>query len=93
MMVIGKRHDSFPCPLHLRNKPIEFVREWKYLGAIVMAGKNIAFSPKTDLRNFYASFNSIYNSYTCPSEVVLMRLLYSDCVPNLTYMQLMSIDF
>ena len=84
-MIIGKSHDSFSSPLLLCNEPIEFVKEWKYLGAFIIAGKNIALSPKNDLRNFYASFNSIYNSCTRLSEVVLMHLLFTNCVPNLTY--------
>ena len=38
-----------------------------------------------DLCNFFASANSILNSMTKPKENVLMQLLFSNCVPRLTY--------
>ena len=84
-MIIGKGHDSTPHPLFLNEDSIEYVREWKYLGALVVAGKTFSLSPRNDLCNFYSSFNTLINSRTRPSETVLMRLLYSVCVPNLTY--------
>ena len=78
-------HNSDPCPLSLNGETIEYVKEWKYLGALVVAGKSFSFSPRNDLRNFYSSFNTLINSRTRPSDMVLMRLLYSICVPHLTY--------
>ena len=83
-MFFGKGQLS-PCPLYLNNEPIQFVSEWRYLGLFLQSGKNVTFSPNTDLRNFYASFNSLFNAYARPSETVLMQLLYSTCIPNLTY--------
>ena len=84
-LLFGKGIDSVSQPLFLGDEPIEYVKEWKYLGATVVSGSSISFCPRNDLRKFYASFNSIFNSFTRPSEVVMMRLLYSNCVPNLTY--------
>ena len=84
-MVFGKNYSSSRASLFLSDEPIQFVNEWKYLGVIVLSGKTITFSPKVDLCNFYASFNSLYNVYTRPSETVLMFLLYTTCIPNLTY--------
>ena len=40
-MIFGKKHDSTSGPLYLQNESIAFVSEWKYLGAIVLAGKKI----------------------------------------------------
>ena len=68
-----------------REEPIQFVDEWKYLGLIISKGKCFSVIPNNDLRNFYASFNSLYNAHTRPSETVLMHLLYTTCIPNLTY--------
>ena len=84
-MLIGKRHDQHLPSLFINEQPIEFVTEWKYLGATVLGGKTISFSAKKDLSNFYASFNSLYNVYTRPSEPIMMYLLYTNCVPSLTY--------
>ena len=84
-LIFGKANRSTPSLLFLNGESIEYVKEWRYLGALVVSGPTFSFSPRNDLRNFYASFNSIYNSHTRPSEMVLMHLLYSKCVSNLTY--------
>ena len=84
-MLIGKGHTHDKPKLFINDQQIEFVSEWKYLGATLTAAKSLSFSPKRDLSNFYSSFNSIHNSHTRPSELVLMSLLYSNCVPCLTY--------
>ena len=84
-MFFGKNHNNPPCCTTLNGEPIQFVKEWRYLGAIIVSGKNLSFSPRNDLRNFYSSFNSIFNSFTYGSETVLMHLLYTCCVPSLSY--------
>ena len=61
------------------------VPSWKYLGCTVTDGKKLSFSTQTELIAFYASCNSILRSIRRPNELVLMNLLYSNCVPNLTY--------
>ena len=38
-----------------------------------------------DICSFFASANSILNSMIKPTQNVLIRLLYSNCVPRLTY--------
>ena len=83
-LIFGKQREN-PSPLYIGSEPIQFVTEWRYLGVFVQAGKSLSFSPRNDLRNFYSSFNSLYNMRTRPSETVLMHLLYSTCIPNLTY--------
>ena len=84
-LLFGKSRNPLPHPLFLDNEPIDYVNEWRYLGATLVSGSSFSFNPSGDLRNFYASFNSIFNSSTRPSEVVLMRLLFTNCVPNLSY--------
>ena len=81
------RHSQPPTthPLFLNIEPIEYVKEWRYLGALVLSGKSFSLTPRNDLRNFYSSFNSLYNSNMRPNEVILMRLLFSICVPHLSY--------
>ena len=69
----------------LNGEPIEFVTSWKYLGCTVTNGKKLSFSTQTELNSFYASCNSILRSIRRPNELVLMNLLYSNCVPTLTY--------
>ena len=85
-MYFGKGFKHFSCqPLLLNSKPIEFVPEWKYLGVTIVAEKEFLCSVKKIRANFYRSSNSILNVLKRPSEPVLMKLLYSISVPNVTY--------
>ena len=72
-------------PLVLNNESIEFVNRWKYLGCTVVSTPKFAFSNDSELSAFYCSVNSILRSLRKPNELVMMKLLYSNCVPNLTY--------
>ena len=72
-------------PLTLNCATIDFVDNWKYLGTTVVAGKNLSFTSHDDLHSFYRSTNSILPFLKSPNELVLMQLLYSVCVPTLTY--------
>jgi hypothetical protein len=71
--------------LYLDSTPIDYVKEWKYLGVTIVSGKRLSFSATADLRKFYRASNSIFGALSKPSEVVSMQLLYSNCVPILTY--------
>ena len=84
-LIFGKIKDLQICPLTLGDQQIEYVKEWKYLGVTVVAGSNISFSPRPAMSSFYRSINSILSIFRKPSELVLMNLLYSNCVPCLTY--------
>ena len=72
-------------PLFLNEQPIEYVPEWKYLGSTIVSGRRLSFSIKPSMRNFYCSANSVLRSIRRPNDLVLMSLLYSICVPGLTY--------
>ena len=56
-----------------------------YLGVTINSTPTFGYSCKNALRNFYCSANSILNVTKKPSEEVLMKLLYTNCVPTLTY--------
>ena len=64
---------------------IEYVQERKYLLALVVAGKTFSLNPRNDLCEFYSSFNTLIHSRSRPCEIVLIKLIYAVCVPNLTY--------
>ena len=44
-----------------------------------------AYSAENDIRSFYHSANAILNIVNRPDETILMHLLYTNCVPILTY--------
>ena len=55
------------------------------MGFYLTAGVHFRFSINEDLRGFFGSVNSVLSSVQKPKENVLMQLLYSNCVPKLTY--------
>ena len=86
VMYFGKQFKSFTCdPLLLNGKPLQFVSEWKYLGVLLLTENGFYCSASKPRTSFFRSSNSILNVLKKPSVRVLMRLLYSICVPNITY--------
>ena len=85
-MVIGKLPtDSTYASLLLNNEPLEYVNEYKYLGVSICAGKSLSFSPIASIRSFHRAANAILHSRIKLNNDVLMKLLYTNCVPILTY--------
>ena len=86
LMYFGKNYESFNCsPILLNGAPLEFVSQWKYLGVLLNSDTRFTCSVKKCRSAFYRSSNTILNVLRGPSEVVLMKLLYSTCVPIITY--------
>ena len=72
-------------PVLIDGKVIEYVRSIKYLGTTIIGDSGFSFSAAQDLCNFYRSSNAILNVLNKPNEEILMHLLYTNCVPTLTY--------
>ena len=86
LMYFGKGFESFSCaPITLNNSPLEFVQEWKYLGVLMKSNINFTCSVNKSRCSFFRSTNSVLNVLNGPSEIVQMKLLYSVCVPIITY--------
>ena len=87
IMVFGKisAQISSLARISLSGDLIEFVTSCRYLGFFILSGKNFRFSFREDLCKFFGCVNSILNSTSRPKENVLLQLLYSNCVPVLTY--------
>ena len=86
VMIIGKLPaETTLTSLFLNNDPLDFVDEYKYLGVYLCAGKTLSFSPLTTIRSFHRAANSIFYSKVKPNNEVLMKLLYTNCVPIITY--------
>ena len=64
---------------------VDYVKSCKYLGFYLLSHNKLKFSFNEDLRGFFGSINSILSSVQKPRENVLMQLLYSNCVPKLTF--------
>ena len=64
---------------------IATVPNYKYLGVNLMAGKQFETPIRKPLMSFYCSANTILNVLNKPSEHVLSKLLYCNCIPISTY--------
>ena len=83
-MVVGKLKAEV-CPLYLSDIPLGFVSEYKYLGVVLTSGTTLSFSAITVIRSFHRAVNSILYSRVKLEKAILMKLLYTNCVPILTY--------
>ena len=84
-MVFGKSYKEQIAPLYIVDSPIDFVQEWKYLGTTIVSGKVFTFTARPDLTSFFRATNAVINVLTGAHEHTLLTLLYSNCVPILTY--------
>ena len=85
MMSLKCNNSDHISNLILNGKSLEFVKEWKYLGVTIVSGERISFSARPALSSFYCAFNSIFSVLHKPDEIVLMNLLFTNCVPILAY--------
>ena len=87
VMVFGKlsRSLSSLAKITVEGESIEYVNKCKYLGFYLISHDKFKFSVTEDLRGFFGSVNSVLSSIHKPKENVLMQLLYSNCVPKLTF--------
>ena len=72
-------------PVSINDVPLEVVKEWKYLGATLVSGNTLSFSARPEISAFFRATNSILRTLNGAHEQVLVNLLYSNCVPILTY--------
>ena len=87
VMVFGRLSRSLSLleRISINGELIEYVEKCKYLGYYLVSHDHFKISVQEDLRGFFASVNSILTCVQKPRENVLMQLLYSNCVPKLTY--------
>ena len=87
VMVFGRlsRSVSSLAKVTINGQIVEYVESCKYLGFYLISHDYFKCSISEDLRGFFGSVNSILTSIQKPKENILMQLLYSNCVPKLTY--------
>ena len=82
-MSFGKVH-ALP-QLSLDNKQIEWVNKWKYLGVTLKSSKHFNCDIDEKVKSFYRSANAILRIDGRSNEMVMLRLLESQCASILTY--------
>ena len=85
VMVFGKNLLCHGPELSINGACIDFVTEWKYLGTTLTARKCLGFSARNDLSSFFRAANSVINVLRDAHEHILLTLLYTNCVPILSY--------
>ena len=87
VMFFGKSARQIdPDSFKLNGGTVEIVENWKYLG-FHLSNTNgaFAFSCLDERKSFYRASNSIINALHKPSEEVMMKLFFTNCVSILTY--------
>ena len=85
-MIVGKRLTNYEiAPFLLAGQPLDFTEVYKYLGVDVCSGSALTFSADNTIRSFYRAANAILYSRVKPNQDVLLKLLYTNCVPIVTY--------
>ena len=84
VLIFGNMKEKTIDPLILNNVALDYESQWTYLGTTIVAGSTLSFSCKKELSCFYRSINSLLSAVQKPNEIVLMNLLYSNCVSSLS---------
>ena len=84
-IIFGKGLNDAHAPLFINGVSVEYVKEWRYLGTTIVGNKTLSFSARQDLASFFRAANAVINVLNNAEPHVLVSLLYSNCVPILTY--------
>ena len=71
--------------LVLNGKDIEWVKSWSYLGVTLKSHKSFNCCIDGKIKSFYRAANAILRIDGRSDEVVILRLLESQCISILTY--------
>ena len=83
---IGKRFDTQTCALKLDKKPIEWVKEIKYLGLYIIAASNFKCNLHYAKISFFRSLNCLLGRLgPHPSPGIVLYLVSSYCNSTLFY--------
>ena len=82
-MIFGK--DCTLPNLVLDGKNIEWAKTWSYLGVTLKSHKSFNCCIENKIRSFYRSTNAILRIDGRSDEIVMLRLLESQCISILTY--------
>ena len=81
----NKRDTGSLAPIKIGNSVIEYVTSITYLGVTIVSDRGLRFCSSKDLKTFYRASNSVLSAMNKPSEEILIQLLYSNCIPILSY--------
>ena len=83
---IGKRHDAVVQMISVDDKFVSWVGEIKYLGVIILSGKQFILNLQKTKQKYFRALNAIFGKIGVNSSpIVTCSLIHSFCVPNLLY--------
>ena len=85
LSIVKSFNPSLVANISFQGITLDYVKSCRYLGFHIVSSTHFKLSIHEDLCGFFASANSILSSMHKPPETVLMQLLYSNCIPRLTY--------
>ena len=87
VLVFSKKKVDFSAlaPISIGSNAVEYVASIVYLGVTITSSHGIGFSAANDIRTYHRAANSILSALKKPSEEILMHLLYTNCVPVISY--------
>ena len=87
IMVFSKKRINLDSikPITIDGNVLDFDDSITCLGTKIVSDDGFRFSSADDLSSFYRSANSIIGAMNKPSDAILLHLVYTNCVPILTY--------
>ena len=85
VLTFGRSYNKEATPLLIDGEALQYVSEWKYLGTTIRSGKSFSFVARPDITSFFRACNSVLRVLDDAHEMTQLTLLYSNCVPIITY--------
>ena len=82
---IGNRY-GFKCStLNVNNVPIDYVKETKFLGTVILTAAKFKISLNRNKTSFFIGVNKLLSKLGCSDTAVVLALMNSHCVSALLY--------
>jgi len=85
LFVVGKAHTATIDCLKMGPDTISWSNELKYLGVYFKSGRTLLINTQITMRTFYAAANAIYSHVKYASEITVLFLTETFCLPLLSY--------
>ena len=85
-MRIGKKHNESIAPVVIKDQPLEWKKEMRYLGVFIVSGNSFKCNFQIARQKFFRALNAIFARIgTKTSPYVILSLVRSYCLPVLLY--------
>ena len=85
LFAVGKAHNTPVDSLRIGHDTISWNDSLKYLGVYFTSGHTLLIDSETTIRKFYDAANAIYSRVKFASEMTVLYLFETFCLPLLSY--------